>query len=148
MRFCSQSMIKINGGKSKYWETHTELLIKNLDEWRKAVSCARSIADDGLIGAVGISIDTDHIGWYVTLTRCGDQNLLGTRLNVLACSFSVHKYSCSFDHQVNSQIPGQITERKGRLWSVLDPFENNYLYIIHFEICLLSCFGNITATIS
>lgn len=98
--------------KKVYREALTKLLVKDLDEWCKAVSCARGIADDGFIRVVGIGIDTHHIGWDITFTRCSDQNLLGTCLNVLTSTFSVHEHSSSLYHQVNSQIPEQNTKKK------------------------------------
>ncbi|KAF1886043.1 hypothetical protein Lal_00021324 [Lupinus albus] len=74
---------------------------KDFDKRGKAVSGARSIADDGFIWVVSISIDTNHIGWDVSFARCCDEYLLSTCLNVLPCTFSVHKDPSSFDHQVD-----------------------------------------------
>ncbi|MBG9826360.1 hypothetical protein ABE50_00050, partial [Bacillus wiedmannii] len=48
---------------------NTKFLIKDFDEGGKAVSGARSIADDGFIWTVSISIDTNHVGWDVSFAR-------------------------------------------------------------------------------
>lgn len=83
----------------------TKLLVKNLDEWGKAVGCARSIADDGLIWFVSIRIDTNNVGWDVTLAGGCNKYFLGTSLNVLARTLSVYKHSCPFNHKVDAQVP-------------------------------------------
>uniref|UniRef100_A0A6N2M8K3 Uncharacterized protein n=1 Tax=Salix viminalis TaxID=40686 RepID=A0A6N2M8K3_SALVM len=59
----------------------TKLLVKNLDKGSQAVSGARSIADDRFIGAVGVSIDSDNVGWYITLSGGCDDHLLGPCYN-------------------------------------------------------------------
>lgn len=83
----------------------TEFLIKDLDKGSKAVSGARSIADNVVVMGVSISIDTNHISRDVSFSRSSDENLLSSCCNVPPGTFSVHKHSGSFNHQVYPQLP-------------------------------------------
>lgn len=83
----------------------TKFLVKDLDEGGKAVGGARSIANNGFIGVVSVSIDSDHIGGDVTLSRGSDKYLLGPCQEVLACALPIDKHTSPFNHQIDLQIP-------------------------------------------
>lgn len=86
----------------------TKLLVKDLDKGSKAISGARSIADDGLGWVVGVCIDSYHVGRDVTLPRGSNEHLLSPSLNVLACTLSINKHPGPFDYQVDLQVPALV----------------------------------------
>ena len=86
----------------------TKLLVKDLDKGGKAISGARSIADDGLGWVVGVCIDSYHVGRDVTLPRGSNEHLLSPSLNVLACTLSINKHPGPFDYQVDLQVPALV----------------------------------------
>ncbi|MFS8023767.1 hypothetical protein Hanom_Chr16g01455401 [Helianthus anomalus] len=86
----------------------TEFLVDDFDERSEAVGGAGGVADDGLGMVVKLGVDTDNISGNVSFPRSSDQHLLGSCLNMLPSTFSVHEHPCAFNHQINPQFPALI----------------------------------------
>lgn len=101
------------------WQPHgkedeelTEFLIQHLHERCEAVGGAGSVADD-LVGVfVILLVHTNHVGRDGALSWCGDQHLLGSRLEMLASTFLVDEYTSSLNDEVNAHLPDKITHPK------------------------------------
>lgn len=78
----------------------TKLLVQNLDEGSKTIGGAGSIADNGLIRAVVVSVNSNNISRNVTLSRGSDKHFFGSCLYVLTCTISIDKHTCSFNYKV------------------------------------------------
>ena len=75
---------------------------KDLDERCQAVGGARSVRHDVCVGVKVTIVDSDDVSWDVrALGWGGDEDLLGTSLDVLACTFPVQEDSSSLDDQID-----------------------------------------------
>jgi hypothetical protein len=73
------SGVGVDGGHQTF--DNTELVVDNLGQRSKAVSCAGSIGDDVNVSLVGLLVDTHHEHRGIS-RRSRDDNLLGTTLQV------------------------------------------------------------------
>ena len=87
-----------------------ELVVQNLGERRQAVSGARRVGDDVGGRVVLVRVDANDVGRdVVTLGRGGDDNLLGTRGDVLASARAVNEDTSTFDDDVDAHfLPRQL----------------------------------------
>jgi hypothetical protein len=98
------------------WKPHgrkdeelTEFLIQHLHERCEAVGGAGSVADDVIGVLVILLVHTNHVGRDGALSWCGDQHLLGSRLEMLTSTFPVDEYTSSLNDEVNPHLPEKIT---------------------------------------
>ena len=93
-----------------------EAFVQNLGERRQAVSGARGVGDDVGRRVKLVRVDTNDVGRdVVTLGRGRDNNLLGTRGDVLASARAVEKDTGTFDDDVDAQFcPRQLQRVSGR----------------------------------
>ena len=87
-----------------------EAFVQNLGERRQAVSGARGVGDDVGRRVKLVRVDTNDVGRdVVTLGRGRDNNLLGTRGDVLASARAVEKDTGTFDDDVDAHfLPRQL----------------------------------------
>ena len=89
---------------------NAKLVVEHLGEGREAVRGARRVGDDVGGGVVLVVVDADDVGGdVVALGGGGDDNLLGTRGDVLASAGAVEEHTGAFDDDVNLHfLPGKV----------------------------------------
>ena len=81
----------------------TEFVVQDLDERRQAVGRARRVGDDLVRVLVLVSVDAQNVRRdVVALRRGGDDNLLGTRGQVLGSTRGVNEDTSTFDDDVDA----------------------------------------------
>jgi len=106
--------VRVSGGHQTL--DQAELVVQDLDERRQAVGRARRVGDD-LVGVlVLVSVDAQNVRRdVVALRRGGDDNLLGTRGQVLGSTRGVNEDTGTFDDDVDAQFcPRQLQRVSGR----------------------------------
>ena len=101
--------VAVNGGHQTPVEA--EVLIQNLDDRCQAVGGAAGVAEDvPVFVAVLVVVDAHNEGAdAITLTRGGEDHLLGASLNVHAGLLIGVEHTGGLDHQVNAPLlPGAV----------------------------------------
>ena len=85
--------------------------MQHLHHGSQAVGGAARVTNDVEFVVVVVAVVHAHHerANTVTLARSGDQDFLGTGLDVLRSAFFANKYACRFNDQVNAPLgPGQL----------------------------------------
>ena len=91
---------------------NTKILQHNLGDWSQAVGGTGGIGKDVVLCGKLIVIDTENDSFDIALGRSRDDHLLGTRLDVTCCFFSVHKKTGGFNDDVHAKVSPK-GERRG-----------------------------------